>query len=337
LTFTYAGFPLTTNATQWAQSSGYLGGKIPEVAARGSMLVAINGAATRTCTVAIGTASACGVMVKSDAVSSVVFDDVTTAGQTRWDAVVLRRDWSVPSAAYAIVKGTAAAAAPQVIPTLNDNPGTLHDQPLALVQITNGNTIPTQVVNLRLPATKVYTADTLAALPTATTVLYGTEVVLADGSRWRCMLDGSNNPAWITTSSGSGIELTQTGVLLNNAGWSGGGLLNHAYIASDSRMVDLDIELRRTAAGINANNTTGNFPDTLICNVVPALQPLHNKIITAVYAGGTTFDWYPCVVAFDTTGALTLLSGMPAINVETRTVSGDISVRVCLSYARKAQ
>lgn len=338
MTFTYAGFPLTTDAVQWAKSAAYLGGKIPEVAARGSMLVAVNGAATRTCTIAIGTASACGVMVKSDAVESVVFDDVTTSGQTRWDAVVLRRNWTTNLATFVVVKGTNALNAPQVLPTLNDNPGTLHDQPLALVQLTYGSTIPTQVISLRLPGSKVYTAPGLSSLPTPTSDMYGIEVVISsDNSRYRCMLDGSNNPAWIAVSGAVGVELSQTGVLLNNVGWSGGGLSNHAFIAADGRMVDLDIELRRTGATINANNTTGNFPDTLVCTVVAALQPLHSKTITAVYAGTTGFDWYPCTVTFDTGGAITLLTGMPAVNVEPRTGATDISIRVCLSYARKAQ
>lgn len=331
MTFTYAGFPLTTNAVQWAASASYLGGRLPEVATRTSMLVAVNGAATRTCTVAVGTASACGVMVKSDAVESVVFDDVTTAGQTRWDAVVLRRNWTSNTASYVVVKGTAAANAPQVVPTLNDNPGVLHDQPLALVQITNGNTIPTQVVSLRLPASKVYTAESLAALPTPTTALYGIEVVLADGSRYRCGLDASNNPAWVATS-GNIIELTGASALTVATNFSLGSNVSRGL--KNGLQTTVTFQLRRTGSVLNADTTDGNFADTLLCTLPSTLCPPDEMPVPAHYYAVSTHT-LPAAVTLTPDGRITLIAGVPGQDMPVRTGATEVSVRGSATFTRK--
>jgi hypothetical protein len=68
------------------------------------------------------------------------------------------------------------------------------------VQITYGLTVPTSVVDRRLQASKVFTAPSTGALPTASTALYGMEAVVGS-ARYRCLSDASNNPAWITETT----------------------------------------------------------------------------------------------------------------------------------------
>jgi hypothetical protein len=295
------------------------------------MLVAINGAATRTCTIAPGVASACGVQVTSDATDSAVFDDVTTSGQTRWDAIVLRRNWTSSTASYVIVKGTAAASAPQILPTLNDDPGVLHDQPLALVQITNGQPIPTQVVRLSMVASKVYTASTLAALPAPTLGLYGTEIALVDGSRYRCILDSASSPAWLPLA-GNVVELLGTQALTVATGWTLGTLTSRGL--KDGSTTTVTFQLRRTGATLNSAAADGNFSDTLICTVVDALRPPDEVPVPSHYwsSGAALLG---ADVTLTTDGRMILISGVPGQDLITRTGVNDVSIRGSVTFTRK--
>lgn len=220
MTITNIGYDGTVSDLGFAQMQQYAGVKLPVVAGLPDFAVTINAAATRTCNVAVGSAYAPGVLSTSDAVESAVFDVVSTTGQTRWDAVVLRRDWSTGTSTtgttVVVVKGTAAAAAPMVLPSGVDqilDSGL--DQVLALVQLTNGQLLPTAVVDRRLQASKVFTAPSVAALPTASTALYGMEAIAA-GVRYRCDLV-AGSPAWIgetpsvqVVSSDSGFPTATT-------------------------------------------------------------------------------------------------------------------------------
>jgi hypothetical protein len=181
MTLTTVGFDGSVTEAQWAAMSRNVGSPLPVVLGINDFAVSINASATRTVTVATAPNGAMrhGLLTTSDAVASVVLDDVTTTGQSRWDAIVLHSDWSTNTVTLTKVNGVAAAGAPQVLPSgLANTPGTTHDQVLALVQITYGSTIPTAIQDRRQWQGKTHYGSTLASLPPATAGLYGTSVVL---------------------------------------------------------------------------------------------------------------------------------------------------------------
>lgn len=118
----------------------------------------------RTVQIATGEAAAYGVLVTNDA--AITLQLPTIASGTRWDLVCLRRDWQPAggTATVTYVQGTSTKAIPA---GRNANPGVIDDQPLALVQLTAGQTQPTAIVDLRSWASKVITVSDLLALPDA--------------------------------------------------------------------------------------------------------------------------------------------------------------------------
>lgn len=86
-----------------------------------------------------------------------ITDALPATGQVKWYLVAARRTWqTAQSTSVVVVTGTAAEA----LPTRMTTPGTIDDQPLALVQITGGQTVPTAIRDLR-PVSRngVYVVD----------------------------------------------------------------------------------------------------------------------------------------------------------------------------------
>lgn len=101
----------------------------------------------RTISIAVGDGFGHGVADVSDTNVTLQLDPITSG--SRWDLIAMRRDWQpVAGGPSAFVKVTGQAS--KIIPAgrLN-NPGVQDDQPLALVQVTAGQTQPTAIVDLR--------------------------------------------------------------------------------------------------------------------------------------------------------------------------------------------
>lgn len=98
---------------------------------------ASNTTGDRMLSIANGTALGPGTLNVGTAFSPIQFDAVST-GTTRWDLVVLRRDWQPPGGATTIqiIKG----GANPTLPARNQNPGVIDDQPLYLQQVNAGST-----------------------------------------------------------------------------------------------------------------------------------------------------------------------------------------------------
>ncbi|MHA7210787.1 hypothetical protein [Arthrobacter sp. MDT1-65] len=103
--------------------------------------------ADRTLSIANGTALGPGSLNVGSAFAPIQFDAVAS-GTSRWDLVVLRRNWQPASGTTTleIIKGGATA----VLPTRNTNPGVLDDQPLYLQQVNAGSTSLGQRIDLRV-------------------------------------------------------------------------------------------------------------------------------------------------------------------------------------------
>lgn len=204
MAITNKGYDGPLSDTDFAQLSQHIGSLVPVVCGRDDFAVTVNVGGTLTCDVAAGSAVAPGVLTISDATASVAFDAVVTTGQTRWDAVVLRRNWSTGASTIVVVKGTAAAGAPQLLPSGVDlvlDSGL--DQVLALVQITYGSTIPTAVADYRRQASKLFLVPSTAALPPPSLAHYGMTVELSNGDRYKCLTDVGGSPAWVNQAQPS--------------------------------------------------------------------------------------------------------------------------------------
>lgn len=92
---------------------------------------------TRVISVTTGSAVGAGVLVKSDAATTVTLDPNAT-GNDRFDYIVAKVDWSGVGGTGTVtfVKGTAAAS--PVAPALTQTAGTLWHIPIARVRVRNG-------------------------------------------------------------------------------------------------------------------------------------------------------------------------------------------------------
>lgn len=153
-------------------------------------------AAERTVAVAPLIAYGHGVRDRSDSTVNVQLPSVTV-GLARWFLVAVRRDWQNNITTISALPNAQVA---RVIPTQRlAAPGVQDDQPLALVQITGGQSIPTAVVDLRCwsgnGGTTAATVDALAYLDKL-----GSRVTVADLTYTR-VLGSTGTPEWVTSSA----------------------------------------------------------------------------------------------------------------------------------------
>lgn len=343
MTFTNNGYDGDVDEVAWALMSRYFGSLHGVLNSRGSMTPSIVGTATRTVKITSGTAYAHGVRTNSSADELVTFADVTTLGFSRWDAVVLRRAWGSNTSSFEVVQGVAAAGAPKVVPSgVNNNPGVTHDQLIALVQITQGQSVPTDIEDMRYWGSKTYSAKRLAALPPAASDLYGTEFILDSGARYRCTLDQSSSYVWAPVA-GITVEYLGTAVMTvtTSAGWSGASPIVIRALKTDN-LITLDFRVRRSGAAIAPTDVQGNFPDTQIGQLVTALRPDLDKPVPIQYWGTlpSTQGWLPGMAALGTDGRLSLQSGVNGGTLVQRNSAADItagspSIRGHITYQRK--
>ena len=88
--------------------------------------------------IATGAAIVYGLFYESDAATTVNIP-TPTAGLSRYDRVVLRRDWSVQTVRVARVAGVAAAA--PAIPALTQAPGAIYEVPLGTILVDDAGTV----------------------------------------------------------------------------------------------------------------------------------------------------------------------------------------------------
>jgi hypothetical protein len=133
---------------KWAKAHPYIGASTYGVAEAGDFKVTAHPSLPSTVNVALGKAWGHGVLDESDAIATVTCS-VPAAGTTRWDLICLRRNWTPSAGGPTTVTSVEGGVAKQIPTGRNNDPGTLDDQPLALVQWTAGQTQPTKIVDLR--------------------------------------------------------------------------------------------------------------------------------------------------------------------------------------------
>lgn len=186
------GYPGTVDAVQWASLTEELGAAYSVVSKDDWKVTVVTGP-DRTVSVASGTGFGRGVMDVNSA--PVNLQHASVSSGTRYDLVCAHRNWSTPATTFTIVQGTSAAVIPAARAV---SPGALDDQPLALVRITSGSTIPVIEADLRTWPSKIITVNDLRALVDPR---LGDEAVLSTTKvRYRRILDVGGNPIWAVSS-----------------------------------------------------------------------------------------------------------------------------------------
>lgn len=141
-----AGYDGTVDEVQFAGMLPKAGASEYGVDKPGDFKVTITTGAARAVSIAPGTAWGHSVVDVMDTNYTVQFDAATSG--TRYDMVVLRRNWQPPggSTSIEVIKGGTRA---DVLPTRNNIPGVLDDQPLALVAVRANDANVVSVVDLR--------------------------------------------------------------------------------------------------------------------------------------------------------------------------------------------
>lgn len=220
MAITSIGYDGSVNEIQWAKLVPLAGSAHYGVSGSGDWKVTAHSTLDRGVIVATGSGWGHGVLDTSDATASL--QGAAVGSGSRWDMIVARRNWGGVGGvtSFAIITGGTNRA----LPTRNTNPGTLDDQPLALVQFTAGQTSPSAIVDLRCWARNggMTARDDLALTYLK---LPGAQVMIG-GSQWNCELDLNSNPSWTTFVSGR-IPLfgSSAGALAGPSGANPGALI----------------------------------------------------------------------------------------------------------------
>lgn len=261
----------------------------------------------RTTRIAAGAAFAAGTRLRSTGTEVVTHDAVSSG--TRYDAVVIRVDWTNPTATVAIVKGTSTsvpvntstAADPAKI---NRIPGVLYDALVCTVRVSAGSTTvsaltdyrmwggdggPMRVTPAGLDSPSLYDArlGTFIATDQSTYTKR-----LDDDGVWRSVGTASN--PWKTWTPnlryyGNNIPDGKTGGTI--AGMGNGGVLTGRY-----RIVDGVVDAYAYCAAGSTGATWGDGSMTMDLPVA-ASSAMGNlwaqgHLFTTGYGGDGSYDWH---------------------------------------------
>lgn len=134
-----------------------------------------------------------GIEDTADADELLVLDDAPV-DSSRWHLVGLRRVWGATNATEVdSILGTST----KQIPTRPETPGTEDFQPLALVQITYGETLPTAVVDLRAVADNAGILIAFDDLVRSYMDAPGTVLRIGDTTQWVSTYTSGGAQTWI--------------------------------------------------------------------------------------------------------------------------------------------
>lgn len=135
---------------------------------------------------------------------------LTATAGTRWDTVAIRRDWAAKTSTLVILAGTAAEAIVRDPDAMT--PGVLDDQPIALVRWAAAQTVPQQIVDLRIWSG---TGGAYAADPRVRD--YANELgtrIRTGNSLWeRVRIAGT--PTWVDFAAATNIFISRNNALLS--------------------------------------------------------------------------------------------------------------------------
>lgn len=161
----------------------------------------------RTVAIANGTAVGVGVMDTATSLTPIALPSVGAG--SRWDLISVRRNWSTNTTTIVRTEGTALQAIPA---GREDSPGTLDDQPLALVRVAAGSATIQDIIDLR-----VWVSDggAYAGNDLVLSFLNRLGVQIRIGEHlWSRELDSLGSPVWVSVT-----QMSVSAPVAFAAGW----------------------------------------------------------------------------------------------------------------------
>lgn len=216
MAITSIGYDGSVNEAQWAKLVPLAGSAHYGVAGANDWKVTAHATLDRGISIAAGSGWGHGVLDTSS--TTVSLQGATVSSGSRWDLVVARRNWSGTGGAttFVLIGGSSS----KTLPTRNEGPGTLDDQPVALVQFSQGSTAATAIVDLRCWSRNggMTARDDLAL----TYLKEAGAQVVVNGKTWICSVATNGQPAWTTDHVVGRVPLFGVGSVL--VGGSGSGV-----------------------------------------------------------------------------------------------------------------
>lgn len=135
-----------------------------------------------------------------------------SVGQSRWDLIVVRRNWQPSLGGPSTLEALQAGGTATIPPQRKVGPGVEDDQPLFFVKWQGGTSAPVEFVDVR-----VWTGNggLYAKSDLVRTYLEkaGTEVNI-NGAVWACQLGTNDTPSWVKISEPSRVPLYAAGPAL---------------------------------------------------------------------------------------------------------------------------
>lgn len=273
------GYPGSVDSIQWAKLADELGQRYG-VADYNDWRVSPVVGPDRTVAIAAGTGFGRGILdVNTAPVNIQLAAGTGAAGTLRFDLIVARRTWGATNATtFQAITGTSTPVVPA---GRLSGPGDVDDQPIALVRITTGSTVPIIELDMRTWPSKISTATDTRALVDA---VYGDQAIIGT-TRYRRGFDSSNNPAWITDEQ-PWSSWSPTWSFAYTAGFVGNGILRGRYRLLGSNTCAIELEL---TFGSTTNGGVGEWAFGYPPNIRPSTTTAEHWIGAKVYvprAGG---------------------------------------------------
>jgi hypothetical protein len=202
MAITSIGYDGTVDEADWTKLMGEAARSTYGVGGKGDWKVTSHPTLDRG--VVIATGSGWGNGVHDTSSTTVSLAGATISSGSRWDMVVARRNWSGTggSTSFAMITGTSTRG----LPSRENTPGTLDDQPIALVQFSAGQASAMSIIDLRVwpgEGGGLYAKDALAR---NYNTAVGTRMII-DGDDWVSVIDSSGNQTWSRQSSLNSVQL----------------------------------------------------------------------------------------------------------------------------------
>lgn len=205
------GYDGAVTESQWADMIKKVGSAEYGVVGLNDLKVTSVPASDRTVSISAGKAWGHGVFDENTASASVQLDSVSSG--SRWDLIAVRRNWTGVGGVTTLVKvnGTSAKEIPV---GRSKGPGVIDDQPLALVQITAGQSQPTAVVDLRCWSGNggMVAANDLAL--TYLDAIASQVFITVNGKTYNRIIGIDGNPVWTAGSADGATSLYGFGASL---------------------------------------------------------------------------------------------------------------------------
>jgi hypothetical protein len=278
---------------------------------------------TRQVTVSTGFAGGSGVLDEITADETVTVSDAFGSG-IKYFLICLHRDWSANETTVKVITA-AGTSLPSSMPTRDNNPGVVDDQPLALVSLAAGDAVPTVIYDLRAVGgpNGFNMSPDLAGLPNWINYMAFEGYTIWTGNKsWRRIVDpATSNPKWDQDP-----EIVRSGPSLGNplsisgaSGWTTVSVLECRGSRTGNDM-KIRFQARRTGATLDfPNGSAGSDPILTVGNT--SWRPPYNVQFAFSYVAATGAT-YGGLAVYTTAGEVQMVSVTPGTSIGKSPVNG---------------